>query len=171
MATKKLLKQLVDMTPLNILGLEYDIVLHPKRWLSSGSPGTVVFPHAKIYLDTSLSDDRIIEILFHEIMEVVLDRFTIREISHIGICALEFGVMDVLRHNPKFRKAIGTACMGTRGNTYDFSDFEENKGAEIKADPKEEVFKDFPTERKKKKVSRKNREKQEVEIVEPVSTG
>lgn len=165
MATKKFLKMLVKMTPLNILGTDYDIILHEKKWITTGSPGTVNFPHAKIWLDVSLDDDRIVDILLHEILEVIKDRFTIEELPHTALCAIEFGIMDVLRHNSMFRKAIGMASLGTKGNKYEFKDFRDATGQKkVEISSEEEALAALLKEEKKTK-PRKGLKKQKVERV------
>lgn len=150
MATKKFIEQLTKMSPLNILGDRYYIVMHDKRWKEMGTPGTVNFPLGTIYLDTGLSDDRLYGILMHEILEIILDQYTIR-LEHPALCALERALTLVLKENPIFMKMTSTAPLETRGNKYEFNDFEETQGATI-----EKIYVPTEDEKKKEKVKSKN---------------
>ncbi len=163
MATDKLQEQLIKMSPLNILGADFHLVLHPKRWRNKGTPGTVNFPMAKIYLDTSLDDNRLIEILFHEILEVLVDRFTLKDLSHVGICALEFGIMEVFRNNDVFRRTIGDVYTN-EGNEYKFEDFEEEGKTEPQSQKK--ALKEFRKSKKTKKAGNKGGKKKIKRVVE-----
>jgi hypothetical protein len=150
------------MTPLNVLGTDYDLVLCDKKWKSTGSPGTVNFPHAKIYLDTDLDDDRIVDVLMHEIFEIIKDRFTINELSHISLCAFELGVSRTLKDNPIMLDIIALSRGKTEGNTYEFEDFkklEEAAGGVPTEIPKGKMERILRKLKEKKKKSRKNRKK------------
>lgn len=163
MATKKFLKKLVSMSPMNILGIRYELLLCERRWKETGSPGTVNFPFSKIYLDVSLSDERILEVLLHEILEVIKDAFTI-EIEHPELCGIHLGIMDVLRHNQEFRKAIGTMSSTGDGSGYTHEDFEE-KSEDFPTGDAEEIYNNICKKTKKKK-PRKGRKKQKAKGME-----
>lgn len=155
MATQKLMEQLIKMSPLNVLGADFHLVLHEKRWRNKGTPGTVNFPLAKIYLDTSLDDNRLIEVLFHEIIEILVDRFTLKDLSHVGICALEYGIMEVFRSNEIFRKLIGDVYT-TGGNEYKFEDFEEET---VQPQSLKKALKELRKDKKKNKARKKGGKK------------
>ena len=130
MATKKFLEKLANVSPVDILGENYHIVLHDKRWIQEGSPGTVNFPHRKIYLDTALENNAILSLLIHEVLEVLNDRFDLH-LEHNKICILGELLIYIFKKNtelgPLFTKFI-TDCSG---NLYDFKDFEETKNTQV----------------------------------------
>jgi len=155
------MKKLLDMSPLNILGTDYELLLYSKRWVMEGTPGSVNFPYAKIYIDTDLSDDRIVEVIFHEILEIIKDRFTIDDLPHVALCALEFGIIDVFRHNKEFRQALGLACMGSKGNTYTHEDFAAYKAPPTLPTPlQKEEIRDLLRKKKKEDKSRGTEEEE-----------
>lgn len=163
MATKRLMQQLIKMSPINVLGADFHLVLYPKRWQKVGTPGSVNFPMAKIHLDTSLDDNRLIEILFHEILEILVDRFTLKGLDHIGICALEFGLMDTFRSNLILRKLIGEVYTN-EGNTYEFSDFEA-KETKFEQQSPQKALKNLKKKTKKGKSKKKARERKDERVV------
>lgn len=101
------------------------MVFVEKGWKGMGTPGSVNFPHCKIYLDTAISDNRMMEILIHEIVEIIKDRFTLVDLDHPALCSIEYGIFNVLKDNRALREALEMACRSTEGNLYEFSDFNE----------------------------------------------
>ncbi len=131
MATKTLLKELMHITPIDILGTPYDLVFSERKWKYTGSPGTVNFPLRKIYIDTSIANDLVMEVLLHEITEVVKDRFTVRRFNHQSVCEMEFGVTDVFRRNPRFGKCYANFVSDSRGGEYEPKDFKKEDDADL----------------------------------------
>jgi hypothetical protein len=152
MATKEFLRQLEKISPLNVGGEKYHLVFHEKRWRLDGSPGTVNFPHAKIYLDTSLENNRIIAILNHELLEIINDKYSL-ELPHPILCVLENTTTEILRDNKEYRELLPKYVSDYTGNNYDFKDFTETEELQIEETPME--TKDPPTTKSKKKAKKK----------------
>ena len=130
MATEKFLKKLLKVSPIDILGEKYHLVFHTKRWLAEGSPGTVNFPHEKIYIDISMENNRILSILLHELMEIINDRYSL-ELPHTTICIITEGLMSIFRDNSDFSSIMDSFSFDCSGNDYAFEDFEETKKLQI----------------------------------------
>lgn len=122
MATKEFIKNLAKLSPIEIGGEKYDLVFHDKRWRESGSPGTVIFPHAKIYLDVSLENNRILGILTHELIEIINEKFSLT-LPHPSICILEGAMTSIFRDNKELGQLITSHSDDYNGNSYEFSDF------------------------------------------------
>ncbi len=150
MATKEFLKNLEQLSPINVGGEKYHLVFHDKRWRVDGSPGTVNFPHAKIYLDTSLENNRILAILTHELIEVINDKFSL-ELPHSSICIMEDAFTGILRNNKEYTEMLGKYSSDYTGNKYEFSDFMETKEMQIE----EREVEDTKTSGKKEKAKKK----------------
>ena len=123
MATKDFIAAIKAMGTLNILGTRYWIEFIPRRWVEFDSPGSVNFPLGRISLDRDLDNGRILEILLHEIGEVIVDRFTVTEYNHTSLCCIEFGITETFRRNPKLVRVYLKYLNDCRGNYYAEGDF------------------------------------------------
>ena len=163
--TPDVLKQLVQITDLRVVGHEYSLVFCPKKWHVTGSPGTVNFPFKRIWIDTDLTDNQVLEILFHEVIEIIIDRFTVKDLSdHASLCALEYGISDFFKSNPAFGKLYLENINNNKGLTYVQDDFKGDNAtadspiAEGTVDEVLQKLLDKPPKEAKKK-SRKGRKK------------
>jgi len=123
MATKDFIAAIKAMGSINILGTPYCIEFIARRWADYESPGSVNFPLRRISLDSDIDNGRILEILLHEIVEAIVDRFSIVEYNHMALCCIEFGMTETFRRNPKFVKVYIKYINDCRGNYYVEEDF------------------------------------------------
>ena len=98
--SSKYLYDKLDGLEIDILDLTFTVEFEKNlvgRW---GTPGQIGFHLVNtIYLDPEVTDQELLSVLVHEILEGILKRFNI-EVPHHVISSLEVGFYNLLLNNP-----------------------------------------------------------------------
>lgn len=100
--SSKYLYDKLDGLKISILDLTFTVEFEKNlvgRW---GTPGQIGFHLVNtIFLDPDVTDQELLSVLIHEILEGILKRFNI-EVPHHVISSLEVGFYNLLLTNPDF---------------------------------------------------------------------
>lgn len=95
------------LTKLRILGLDYEVEFSAMR-ITNGNTnyGTVALDLCKLSIDNGTNSPGMVRAtLLHEILEVLVYRLDI-DIKHSDICAIESGLIAVLRDNKELAQYL-----------------------------------------------------------------